>query len=223
MDGINRTTKYFFVPFAEENSSFISNYNICYKNDGVRIYLDDLEKKDDYGEDVLYVCFNRNKIIRFEERLTFFKFADNYITDYFLSDLEHIIVFKIPKKFRETFTFFYNGEYSKMYDNKTIELCFKNHSDYFLKYKSIPITINNIKILTNDTIYTTEIENLGILNNIISLEKEFNNIILSPYHVLKKSKELQEIISKVYNINKKYIHELDSKPILSQEILRYKD
>ena len=222
MGGINRTTKYFFVPFSEESSSFITNYNICYKNDGVRIYLDDLEKTDDYGQDTLYVCFDKNKIVRFEERLTFFKFANNYITDYLLSDTKHIIVFKIPEKFRKTFSYFYNGEYSKMYDNKTIELCFKKHNDYFLKYKSISVTKDNI-IFLKDKNKIIGIEDMGILKNIDFLEKDFNNISLSPYHILKKSKELVEIISKLYNIDKKYIVELDSKPILSEEILRYKD
>lgn len=222
MGGINRTTKYFFVPFSEESSSFITNYNICYRNDGVRIYLDDLEKTDDYGQDTLYVCFDRNKILRFEERLTFFKFADNYIADYPLSESKHVVVFRIPEKFRKTFSFFYNGEYSKMYDGKTIELCFKDSKEYFFKYKSIPVTVNNIKILDKDNLYTTEIENIGVLKNILSLEKDFSNIVLSPYHVLKKSKELIEIISKLYSVDKRYIDELDSKPIISEEVLRYK-
>lgn len=210
MDGINKTTKYFFVPFSEESSSFISNYNICYKNDGVRIYLDDLEKKDDYGKDTLFVCFDRNKILRFEEKLTLFKFTDNYIIDYPLSESKHIIVFKISKKYRKTFDFFYNGEYSKMYDNKIIENCFKNHSNYFLKYKSIPITMDNIKIFN--------IKN----NDTVLLETNFQNIILSPYHVLKKSKQLTEILSVIYNVDKNYFYELDSKIDLFQEILRNK-
>lgn len=212
---INKATKYLFVIFSEESSKFINYYNICNKNNGLKIYIDDFGKEKNYSENVIYLCFDKNNILNFEEKLIFFKFTDNYIDDYIIPDNKHVIVFKISEKFLKSFKHFYKGEYSKMYDNKLIELYFKSYKDYYLKYKSIKI-LNDIKF-SKDKI----IEDLGVLKNIKSLEKEINNIYLSPYYVLLKNKELTEIISNLYNTDKKHILELESIPILEQEILRY--
>lgn len=219
---MNRTSKYFFIPFTDESHAFINNYNACHNNNGLRIYLDDIEYSQ-YNEDCLFVCFDKSKIPKFEDRLNFFKFTENYVFDYEVSLTQHVIVFKIHKKYKFVKDLFLLGEYSKMYSDKIIDNHFSNHSGYYLKYKHTPISVKSIKILEKEDTLGISIENEYIIDNIISLKDNFKHILLSPYHVLKKSKELKFILSKLYQIKLKYIDELDSKPLEEEEIFRFKE
>ena len=216
---MNRTSKYFFIPFTDESYAFINNYNACHNNNGLRIYLDDIECAS-YHEDCLFVCFDKSKIHKFEDRLNFFKFTDSYIDDYEVSLSEHIIMFRIHKKYRHVKELFLKGQYSKMYNDKIIDNHFSNHSSYFLKYKYIPISVKSKKI---ENEVELSIDNEYVIDDIISLETTYKDIILSPYHVLKKSEELKLILSKLYNVNIKYLDELDSIPLEEQEIFRFKE
>ena len=219
---MNRTSKYFFIPFTDESYAFINNYNACHNNNGLRIYLDDIGYSGD-SEDCLFVCFDKVKIHKFEERLNFFKFCDSYVNDYEVSANQHIIIFRIHKKYRHTKELFLSGQYSKMYSDKIIESHFSNHSGYYLKYKHTPISVKSRKLIEKENVTELFIDNEYIIDGIISLEDTFKDIVLSPYHVLKKSKELQFILSKLYNVNIEYIDELDSIPLEEQEIFRFKE
>lgn len=219
---MNRTSKYFFIPFTDESYAFINNYNACHNNNGLRIYLDDIGYSGD-SEDCLFVCFDKVRIHKFEDRLNFFKFCDSYLDDYEVSANEHIIVFKIHKKYRHIKELFLSGQYSKMYSDKIIDNHFSNHSGYYLKYKHTPILVKNKKILERENATELYIENEIIIDNIGSLRDTFKDVILSPYHVLKKSKELKFILSKLYNVNIDYIDELDSIPLEEEEIFRFKE
>lgn len=219
---MNRTSKYFFIPFTDETHAFINNYNACHNNNGLRIYLDDIKYAGD-SEDCLFVYFDKAKIHKFEERLNFFKFCDSYVDDYEVSANEHLIIFRIHKKYRHVKELLLNGEYSKMYEERIIESHFANHSGYYLKYKHTPISVKSRKLLEREDKTELYIDNEYIINNIISLEDTFKDVILSPYHVLKKSKELRLILSKLYKVKLKYIDELDSIPLEEQEIFRFKE
>ena len=219
---MNRTSKYFFIPFTDESHAFINNYNACHNNNGLRIYLDDIEYSQ-YNEDCLFVCFDKTKIYKFEDRLNFFKFADNYVFDYEVSANQHIIIFRIHKKYRHIKELFLSGQYSKMFSDKIIESHFSNHSGYYLKYKHTPISVKSRKLIEKENVTELFIDNEYIIDAITSLEDNFKYILLSPYHVLKKSKELQFILSKLYQVKLKYIDELDSIPLEEQEIFRFKE
>lgn len=219
---MNRTSKYFFIPFTDETHAFINNYNACHNNNGLKIYLDDISYKD-FNEDCLFVCFDKIKIYKFEDRLNFFKFTDSYITDYEVSANEHIIIFKIHKKYKHIKELFLLGQYSKMYGDRIIENHFSNHSSYYVKYKHTPISITSKKILEKENKIELFIDNEYIIDNIDSLENNFKDLILSPYHVLKKSKELKLILSKLYKININSMDELDSIPLEEQEIFRFNE
>lgn len=225
---MNKTTKYLLVPFTDENSYFINNYNLCYTTGGLEIYLDDHNFKHNY-EDCLFVYFDKTKIYKFDERLAFFKFCDNYLEDYEISPSEHMIIFQIDKSYRKTIENFKEGKYSEMYSRKIIDLNFyREFSSYYLKYKNISITTTIKKNIIGSGDRQEEIKQLiinnpGVLDNIKSLEAEFKNIVLSKYHVLKKSEELRIILSHLYMVNKKYIDELDSKPLMKEEIFNYKE
>lgn len=219
---MNRTSKYFFIPFTDESYAFINNYNACHNNNGLRIYLDDIKYAGD-SEDCLFVCFDKVKIHKFEDRLNFFKFCDSYVDDYEVSLNEHVILFKIDKKYRHIKELFLKGQYSKMYSDRIIESHFSNHSGYYLKYKHTPISVKSRKLLEREDKTELYIDNEYIIDNIISLEDTFKDVVLSPYHVLKKSKELRLILSKLYKVNLEYIDELDSIPLEEQEIFRFKE
>jgi len=219
---MNRTSKYFFIPFTDETHAFINNYNACHNNNGLKIYLDDIEYSG-FNEDCLFIYFDKNKIIKFEDRLNFFKFCDSYVTDYEISATEHLIIFKIHKKYRHVKELLLSGQYSKMYDERIIENHFANHSGYYLKYKHIPISVKSRKILEKEEKTELYVENEYVIDSIDSLEDTFKDVFLSPYHVLKKSKELKLILSKLYKVNLKYIDELDSIPLKEQEIFRFKE
>ena len=219
---MNKTSKYFFIPFTDESHAFINNYNACHNNNGLKIYLDDIE----YGgsnEDCLFVYFDKNKIIKFEDRLNFFKFCDSYVTDYEISANEHLIIFRIHKKYRHVKELLLNGQYSKMYGERIIESHFANHSGYYLKYKHTPISVKSRKLLEREEKTELYVENEYVIDSIDSLKDTFNDVFLSPYHVLKKSKELKLILSKLYKVNLEYIDELDSIPLEEQEIFRFKE
>lgn len=225
---MNKTTKYLFVPFTDENSYFINNYNLCHTTGGLQIYLGDDEFKHSY-EDCLFVHFDKTKIHKFDERLAFFKFGDNYLEDYEISPSEHMIIFKIDKSYRTSIESFKKGKYSEMYSTKVIDLFFSKESmDFYLKYKGTPITTSIKKTVIGsgdkqEEIKQLVINNPKVLDYIPSLEAEFKNIVLSKYHVLKKSEELQLILSYLYMVNKKYIDELESKPLMKDEIFNYKE
>lgn len=203
MTEINKTTRYLFVPFAYQDKAFISNYNACHK--GLKIYLDDTGTDDKYYDDCFYVYFDSSKIIKFEERLLFFKMCDCYVKDYQISETEHIIIFKYLEQFKDTVIAFVSGWYHLMYDNKIIETYFSKHADYFMKYNDVPITEKNI----------------SVLENLDSLYKDYKLIQLSPYHVLKRSDELKTLVSRLYGVDKEIIPDLESKPIFSQEVFRW--
>lgn len=219
---MNRTSKYFFIPFTDESHAFINNYNVCHNNNGLKIYLDDIKYSGD-SEDCLFVCFDKVKIHKFEDRLNFFKFCDSYVDDYEVSLNEHVIVFKIDKKYRHTKELFLKGQYSKMFNDRIIESHFSNHSGYYLKYKHTPISVKSRKLLEKENVTELFIDNEYIIDAITSLKDTFKDVVLSPYHVLKKSKELQFILSKLYGVKLKYIDELDSIPLEEQEIFRFKE
>lgn len=224
---MNKTTKYLFVPFAEEKKSFITYYNICYTAGGLKIFLDDANYEHNH-EDCLFVYIDRTKVYKFEDILLFFRFYDTYLEDYPISSTEHMIIFKIDKSYRKTIEMFKEGKYSEMYDNRTIELFFSaNHKSYYLKYKGVSITTSIKKTVIGsgdkqEEIKKIVIDNETILNNIRSLELDYKHLVLSQYHVLKKSEELQCILSCLYMVNPKYIKELDSKPLMEDEIFNYK-
>jgi hypothetical protein len=110
-----------------------------------------------------------------------------------------------------------------MYSDKIIESHFSNHSGYYLKYKHTPISVKSRKLIEKENVTELFIDNEYIIDGIISLEDTFKDIVLSPYHVLKKSKELQFILSKLYQVNLEYLDELDSIPLEEQEIFRFKE
>lgn len=203
MSKINKTTRYLFIPVVFQEKPFISNYNLCHK--GLSIYLDDTGTDDDYCDGCLYFYFNTTKIPKFEERLLFFRMTECYVKDYVISETEHMIIFKYPDEFQSAFMAFISGWYHLMYDSKIIETYFSKHMNYLIKYKDIQITLDNYEIL----------------ENIDSLEKEFKNIQISPYHVLKKSKDLETLLSKLYNVDKKFLTDLESKPKFSEEVFRW--
>lgn len=217
---MNRTSKYFFIPFTDESYAFINNYNACHNNNGLRIYLDDIKYAGD-SEDCLFVCFDKVKIHKFEDRLNFFKFCDSYVDDYEVSLNEHLIIFRIHKKYRHTKELFLKGQYSKMFNDRIIESHFANHSGYYLKYKHTPISVKSRKLLEREDKVELYVDNEYIIDGIESLKDTFKDVILSPYHVLKKSKELRLILSKLYKVNMKYIDELDSILLEEQEIFRF--
>lgn len=225
---MNKTTKYLFVPFTDENSYFINNYNLCHTTGGLQIYLNDDGFKHSY-EDCLFVYFDKTKIHKFDERLAFFKFYDNYLDDYEISPGEHMIVFKIDKSYRKTIESFKKGKYSEMYSTKIIDLNFyRDFSDFYLKYKGISVTTSIKKTMIGsgdkqEEIHHLVVNNPKVLDYIPSLEADFHNIVLSKYHVLKKSEELQLILSHLYMVDKKYIDELESKPLMKDEIFNYKE
>lgn len=203
MKEINKTTRYLFVPFAFQDKAFISNYNMCHK--GLKIYLDDTGYDDEYHNDCFYVYFDKTKILKFEERLLFFRLCNCYVKDYEVSPTEHMIIFKYGEEFKRTMTAFLHGWYHLMYEDKIIETYFSKHMDYYMKYKDISITLDNIHIL----------------RDVESLHKEYKHIQLSPYHVLKCSKELKKMISILYNVDEEDLVDLESKPVFSKEVFRW--
>lgn len=205
MKEINKTTRYLFVPFAFQDKTFISNYNACHK--GLKIYLDDTGIDDEYCNDCFYVYFDKTKIVKFEERLLFFRLSECYVRDYEISSTEHMIIFKYREEFKDSVIAFLSGWYHLMYDRKIIETYFSKHADYYIKYKDVSVTK----------------ENIHVLQNLSSLENHYKYIQVSPYHVLKNSKELRELLSLLYNVDEEILKSvgLDSKPVFSEEVFRW--
>lgn len=203
---MNKTTKYLFVPFAYESSSFIDNYNECHA--GIDLYLDDDGYKNDY-KNCVFVHLTKNKINDCDARIKAFSFEDNYMCDYPVEESEgkeHMIVFKVRDKFIKTFNHFLNGNYFRMYNTETINKYFFQHNTFFMKYKGISITASNIKILTKD---------------VESLEQAFKHFYLSPYHVLIGSHELRKLLAEILNVDHTLVKELESVPYMHEEVFRY--
>lgn len=130
----NKTVKYLAPVLGEYGKEFADKFNNVFK---VAIGIGDIvvENAGFKHEKHLFILV-RSKIgaeIKFYNNfIDWIRKQDIYQDDYTFGDIQrsslHMIVIKFPEKYYESFETFKIGAYSKMFDKKTIDKFFQQHS-----------------------------------------------------------------------------------------------
>jgi len=218
----NRTTQLLLPFYSNFGNEFINNFvNIIgTKAENIRLYLGDSKYSTSYknksifiDEPIIFVQL-LEKPINFEKYLLYIQSHQNYITDYD-QDNSKIIIFKLDEPYITALKYLKQSKYSLMYDDTSLNKFFSGTKDWYLMYVDNyrSVIFNDIKNFSE----TKMREKWEALN-----AKDFyQNLILSPYHVFKKSENLRILLEIIYNTIIPFENELASKIKLKQEILNY--
>jgi len=208
---MNKTTKYLY-PFC---SNFGDEFKDVYNNHTkvLQIYIGDYKYKD-YSNFENYEQFLKDNIIfvmfdkrdkPFDKSLTYIQNHKNYIADYEIDERRHVIVFEVIEQYRRALRYFKLSKYSAMYSEEDLDKHFSKGSKNFLARYGI----------SEETVHVKNCDGL------IGKQFNYNQFKLSTYHVLKKSKELRELLECVYNCYIDEHTELMEKIKLEEEVLNY--
>ena len=125
---INKTYKYLYPIIKSFGETFLVKHSSLWKL-ATGIYDDSFNGK--YEDDrLLFVLYDKkHKPKLFENVLQYFKYQDYYHSDYAYDDITHgrmhMVVFKIPEKYNDTYDYFRKSQYSFMYSEKETNELFK--------------------------------------------------------------------------------------------------
>jgi len=160
---MNKTKKYLSHLLKLYGNEFVIKLSSLYT---INVYLKDLRYNVNYKDCIVYIFdINGRKIYdkyenidkarsHFYHVLSYFKNHKSYVDDYPYSkdSTWHCVVFKLPKPVEDLFL---KGKYSKIYNEKEIEMCFSKKSSI----KDILLRDNSYKPkylqLLNSTFNTT--------------------------------------------------------------------
>jgi hypothetical protein len=203
----NRSSQYLFSFFVDESNQFKTVFNKFSKSS---LYINDHGYIKEHGVSYSNHIFTLVDIVKtenFDKYLSFIRQEELYEDDYEISSRYHMIVLKVPEKFKLSLLHFRHSAYSKMFDVEHIERCFKNSKSYVAKYKEVILTFDACNDLTsNPDLQTDEIG---------------KNLQLSPYYVLNKHKDLKEMLKILYQCKIDDNTELDSLLNLEEEVFRF--
>jgi hypothetical protein len=167
---LTKTRKYINPVLREWGPEFLENLRLLYT---VRSGIGDM-----YYQSVLNVIHEAHVFIlintdlsdcrdNMEEVLDYFRSHESYETDYPFDDIKngtlHMIVFKVPEKYKESLTAFRRSKFSQMYTKKQLEDLFKKETTEY-------------KVLSQDSKYRFEFEEK--INNLSSDNLELTKIVL---------------------------------------------
>ena len=213
----------FYSTFGNE---FINVFNsISSKYNNIALYLGDCNYKnydnfndfDKFLEDDIIFVQVLEETLTFERSLLVMQSHQNYITDY-ESNGSRVIVFKLNEPYARALRKLKISEYSKMYKKEFVDNYYEESKFWYLKYKD-ELTNISFNVFTNGKVTTIE-QHKEKWNNACATDF-FNNLMLSPYHVLHKSENLREILEYIYNAEFPKENELIEKIKLEKEILNY--
>lgn len=203
---VNRTSKYLYSWFSDEDLDFRRQYNNVKKKS---LYIGD----DGYTKETgikysnhMYVLFDSKSVGKnFSEILTYFRTIDIYEDDYYVDESSHMVVFKLNEQFRLALLHFKRSRYSKMYPKTYYDKYFNKSEKYALKYNDVPLTEEDLNKLIEKK----------------SFQEIQKDITFSPYSVLTKSEKLKNIMEILYET--KFTKEMELGPSinLEEEIFRY--
>jgi len=131
----NRTRMYMLPAIYDWGTAFVNNLQ---KFSMLAVCVNDVNNPVDKQES-LYLLFNIPRSLSVQKRhkgnifdfLHFFRKHAGYVTDYpyghMLYDRLHMFVFRIPKEHEESYHYFCNGNYSKMYGHDALQRLFLNN------------------------------------------------------------------------------------------------
>ena len=215
----------FYSTFGNE---FINVFNsISSKYENIALYLGDWNYKnyngfqdyDKFLEDNLIFVKVLEETMTFEKSLLIMQSHQNYITDYESNGCK-IIVFKLNEPYTKALRKLKTSEYSKMYKKEFIDSYYEESKFWYLKYRD-ELTNVSFNVFTNNKVSTIE-QHRDKWDKIFARDF-FDNLLLSPYHVLHKSENLREILEHIYNAEFPKENELIEKIKLKNEILNYEN
>lgn len=223
----NRTTALLFPFYSNFGSEFINSFdNIIGKStSNIRLYIGDAKYSSSFlnfhkllEDDFLFVqvleeCFN------FERHLLLIQSHENYITDY-EEDNYRVIVLKLNDPYVKALREFKQSNYSKMYNQALVDNYFSTSRYWYMMYANDSRTVK-FDVLTNGK--ETTLEQMEDKWNAINAKDFYKNLIISPYHMFRKSENLRKLLSIVYNSKIPKENELITKINLKDEILNYED
>ena len=222
----NRTTTMLLPFYSNFGKEFITVFEQMIGKGAVNIqlYLGDVNYNKKFKN--LMDCLDENLIFvqilekpfNFDRLLLHVQSHANFITSY-ESGLTDILVFKLNDPFDVALKQLKYSKYSKMYDKNLVDKLYPSTKDWYIIYVDdhqvvrFPQYINSSK--------KASINYLIDKWDNIEAKNFFNKLIISPYHVFKKSEELKELLEHIYNANIPVENELVEKIKLKQEILNY--
>lgn len=135
-------------------------------------------------DDVIFALISpKKRDVTLEKRILLFQSDEHYITDYDVED-KKMIVFKLDEPHKTALRNLKRSLFSKMYSIDNIERWFWKSKDFYIKYVDRG---GEVRI------------NLDNCDEIPDLEKNYYKIMYSPYHILKKSPKLKELLECLFN------------------------
>lgn len=123
---VNRTWKYLFPCMKYYDKEFIDMISTVFK---LSVGIGDALHTNRLDTPCIYILIDKTinpiavgKLINWSRNQVYY--VDHYDTDYLSSTL--MLVLKIPKRFEDTYKYFLNGEYSKMYPTKDLYYLYKD-------------------------------------------------------------------------------------------------
>lgn len=222
----NRTTSLMYPFYSTFGNEFINVFNnVSDKYNNVSLYLGDWNYKNYNGfqnfdkfldDDLIFVKIFE-EVLSFEKNLLLMQSHKNYVADY-TSTNGIIVVFKLDEPYITALRHLKKDEYSKMYKKELIDSYYDESKFWYLKYNN-EIQSASFNVFTNNKLTTIE-QHKEKWDNLQAVDF-FNNLMLSPYHVLHKSENLRNILEYIYNAKFPKENELIEKIKLKNEILNY--
>jgi len=221
----NRTTQLLLPFYSNFGNEFINNFTniIGSKAENIRLYIGDSKYSSSYkeknvfiNEPIIFVQLLEEPF-NFEKHLLYIQSHQNYITDYEQENYK-IIVFKLDEPYLTALKNLKQSKYSKMYNDSLLDKFFSGTRDWYLMY------VDDYKsVIFNTTVNRKEVTETQMRDKweSIGAENFYKNLILSPYHVFKKSENLRILLEIIYNAKIPEENELVSEIKLEQEILNY--
>lgn len=221
----NRTTSLLLPFYSNFGSEFINSFdNIIGKSpSNVRLYIGDANYSNSFlhmekllTDDFIFVqileeCFN------FEKHLMLIQSHENYITDY-EEENYRVLVLKLNDPYKKALREFKQSNYSKMYNQAIIDTYFSASRYWYLIYADENKAIK-FDVLTGGK--ETTIEQMEEKWNNLNAKDFYKNLIISPYHMFRRSENLRKLLSIIYNADIPKENELITKINFKDEILNY--
>jgi len=220
MTKVNRTTNLLLTFYSEFGNEFISVFNAIAGKGlyNVRLYFGDHHYSKSSDENLIFVqvleeCFN------FEKYLLQIQSHPSYITDY-QEDNYKVIVFEVKEPYIKALHYLKKSQYNKMFKSSAIEKWFGMTKGYYLIYKS-----DKQEVIFPEIVEGTKIDMNTLKDrwDRIGDENFFQNLLISPYHMLLKTPELKELLEHIYGSKIPEENELIEPIKLKEEILHYEE
>jgi len=210
----NKTTSFMYAFCSTFGTEFINLfigelYYTLYLGDwNYKNYNNFTDYKKFIEDDIIFALMSPKKgDFSFEKRLLLVQSHENYIADYEIGE-KRMVVFKVDEPHKTSLRMLKRSQFSKMYSPSDVDKWFKASKSFYISY----VDRNGEVRINKDN-----------CESIPDLEKNYHKIVYSPYHILRKTPALRELLECIFHVEIDYNQELAEKINIESEILNFKE